>query len=249
MFDTVDRLAGVDDSALINTITDAARTEARAAAQRLAAIAELVSRRCGDQDGHELWACDDWDAAAAEIGAALTIGHREASGQMSIGIALRDRLPKVAAAFAAGAISARIVAMITWRTRLVDNPDTATLLDTALAGAVLEWGPLSQNKIVHAIDGWVQKIDPVAVIRSRSAARSRTIEFGKPDDETGVTSMWGALLGTDAAVLKQLLTEMSMQVCAEDPRTFGQRRADALGVLAARGDRLACQCANPGCPA
>jgi Domain of unknown function (DUF222) len=33
-----------------------------------------------------------------------------ASGQMYLGAALRDRLPKVAAAFAEGALSARLVA-------------------------------------------------------------------------------------------------------------------------------------------
>ncbi len=73
--------------------------------------------------------------------------------------------------------------------------------------------------------------------------------MGKPDDETGVASIWGALLATDAELLDRVLTEMARQVCDQDPRTFGQRRADALGVLAARGDLLACQCGNPDCPA
>jgi len=72
---------------------------------------------------------------------------------------------------------------------------------------------------------------------------------GKPDDETGTASIWGALLATDAELLDRVLTEMARQVCENDPRTFGQRRADALGVLAARGDRLACQCGDPDCPA
>ncbi|MFL0177666.1 DUF222 domain-containing protein, partial [Mycobacterium sp. SMC-13] len=62
-------------------------------------------------------------------------------------------------------------------------------------------------------------------------------------------SIWGALLATDAELLDRVLDEMARQVCEDDPRTFGQRRADALGVLAARGDRLACQCGNPDCPA
>src|SRR5271170_7111188 len=36
--------------------------------------------------------------------------------------------------------------------------------------------------------------------------------------------------------------------CVADPRTRKQRRADALGALAAGADRLACRCAQPHCP-
>ncbi|MDR3665093.1 MAG: DUF222 domain-containing protein [Mycobacterium sp.] len=247
MFDAPGSFVGVDDSALVNTITACARAEAQAAAARLAAIAELTARRIDDQGERERWACDGWDAAAAEVGAALTIGRHAASKQMSIATALRDRLPKVAATFAAGAVSAAMIATVTWRTRLVTDPDVLAVLDTALAAAMGEWGPLSENMIIQKIDGWVAKFDPAAVIQSRAAARSRTVQFGKPDDQTGTVSIWGALLATDAELLDQVLTELARQVCEDDPRAVGQRRADALGVLAARGDRLACQCGSPLC--
>jgi Domain of unknown function (DUF222) len=38
-------------------------------------------------------------------------------------------------------------------------------------------------------------------------------------------------------------------VCAGDPRTRNQRRADAMGALAAGAERLACRCRHPDCPA
>lgn len=38
-------------------------------------------------------------------------------------------------------------------------------------------------------------------------------------------------------------------VCIDDPRTHAQRRADALGALAAEAQRLMCRCNRPGCPA
>jgi Domain of unknown function (DUF222) len=38
-------------------------------------------------------------------------------------------------------------------------------------------------------------------------------------------------------------------VCDEDPRTIAQRRADALGALAAGADRLVCGCGDVACPA
>ncbi|ORA70672.1 hypothetical protein BST28_22960, partial [Mycolicibacter kumamotonensis] len=37
-------------------------------------------------------------------------------------------------------------------------------------------------------------------------------------------------------------------VCDDDPRTIAQRRADALGALAAGGQTLACGCGNEDCP-
>ncbi|MEN4446963.1 DUF222 domain-containing protein, partial [Mycobacterium sp. SM3041] len=234
---------------MVDAVVHFARVSHVAECGKFRAIADLVALRVDDEDGRQWWACDGWDAAVAEVGAALGIGKREASGQLSIAVALRFRLPRVAAVFADGGVSARTVGTICWRTRLVEDPNTLAVIDVALAGALSEWAGLSRKKIERKIDGWVQKFDPAAVIKVRSAARRRGVGVGKPDDETGVASIWGALLATDAELLDRVLNEMARQVCDDDPRTFGQRRADALGVLAARGDRLACQCGNPDCPA
>ena len=237
------------DASTVDAMAHYARVEAVAASGRFVAIADLVELRVDNQGDRQWWACDGWDAACAEVGAALGIGPKEASGQLSVAIALRYRLPRVAAVFADGGVSARTVGLICWRTRLVEDANTLAVLDAALAGALSEWAGLSRKKIEKKIDGWVQKFDPAAVLKVRSAARRRGVGVGKPDDDTGVASIWGALLATDAELLDRVLTELARQVCDNDPRTFGQRRADALGVLAARGDRLACQCGNPECPA
>ncbi|TLH59474.1 HNH endonuclease signature motif containing protein [Mycolicibacterium phocaicum] len=239
----------VHDVSVVDSMTHFLRVENRSAAGRFFAIADLVVLRVDDQDHRQWWACDGWDAAACEIGAALGISTREASGQMATALALRFRLPRVAAVFADGSVSARTVSLICWRTRLVEDPNTLAVIDAALAGALCEWAGLSRKKIEKKIDGWVHKFDPAAVVKVRSATRKRGVGVGKPDDETGVASIWGALLATDAELLDRVLTEMARQVCEHDPRTFAQRRADALGVLAARGDRLACQCGIADCPA
>jgi hypothetical protein len=52
---------------------------------------------------------------------------------------------------------------------------------------------------------------------------------------------------SDAAALKQRVTEMARGVCENDPRTIDQRRADAMGALANGADRLACACGGPEC--
>ena len=239
----------IHDTGVVDSMIHFARVAAVAEAGKSAAIADLAALRVDSQGDRQWWACDGWDTAVAEVGAALGIGKREASGQLSMAIALRFRLPRVAAVFADGGVSARTVGTICWRTRLVEDPNTLAVIDAALAGALCEWAGLSRKKIERKIDGWVHKFDPAAVLKVRAAARRRGVGIGKPDDDTGVASIWGALLATDAELLDRVLTEMARQVCEHDPRTFGQRRADALGVLAARGDRLACQCGIPDCPA
>ena len=95
---TGDQVGSADDGALIDAITGWARAEATVTAHRLAAIAELTARRCGAElaASREQWACDGWDSAAAEIAAALRIGHRAAGTQMLQALRLRDRLPRSA---------------------------------------------------------------------------------------------------------------------------------------------------------
>ena len=53
----------------------------------------------------------------------------------------------------------------------------------------------------------------------------------------------------DAAALDKRLDAMARAVCDGDARTKDQRRADALGALAAGADRLACACGADDCPA
>jgi len=238
-----------DDASLVDMMTSATRAEAQHAARRLAAIAELTHRRCTDYEERELWACDGWDAAAAEIGAALTINRWQAAAQMQLALTLRDRLPEVGALLAAGELSLQLVTQICWHTEHVQDPATLALIDIAMAGSAREWGPLSKADTIRQIDSWIEKFDPAAVRRTRNAVRGRDVEFGKPGDPAGVTSVWGLLLATDAELLKRTLTAMAYEVCDDDPRSLAQRRADALGILAVRGDRLPCHCGNPDCPA
>nr|WP_090346297.1 HNH endonuclease signature motif containing protein [Mycolicibacterium malmesburyense]CRL78888.1 HNH endonuclease [Mycolicibacterium malmesburyense] len=241
--------AKVDDSALVAAIAEGARAEANAAARRLAAIAELVRRKVCDDDERSRNAFDPWDAVAAEVAAAMTVGHRRASGQMRIAQALRERLPQVAALFERGGIGARIVSAITWRTMLVEDPEALALIDAALAWRASRLGPLSEQRLDAAIDALVEQFDPEAVRKAQTRLRSRDFHIGDVDDPTGITSVWGKLSITDAAVLKRRLAEMTRAVCENDPRTMGERRADAVGALAANQDRLACACGSPTCAA
>ncbi|CLT77578.1 Conserved protein of uncharacterised function. Member of Mycobacterium tuberculosis REP13E12 [Mycobacterium tuberculosis] len=239
-------LRDADDAALLAAIEDCARAEVAAGARRLSAIAELTSRRTGN-DQRADWACDGWDCAAAEVAAALTVSHRKASGQMHLSLTL-NRLPQVAALFLAGQLSARLVLIIAWRTYLVRDPEALSLLDAALAKHATAWGPLSAPKLEKAIDSWIDRYDPAALRRTRISARSRDLCIGDPDEDAGTAALWGRLFATDAAMLDKRLTQLAHGVCDDDPRTIAQRRADALGALAAGADRLTCGCGNSDCP-
>ena len=111
-------LKSADDAAVVAAITWWTRAEAAASARRLEAVAELIRRRADGPTDCAHWSCDNWDAMAAEVGAAQGISHRMASSQMYLAVALRDRLPRVAALFAEGAIRARLVTTIVWHTDL-----------------------------------------------------------------------------------------------------------------------------------
>ena len=253
MFDTglpgPEDLATADDSMVIAAITGWASVEAAASARRLAAIAELVRRRADGPTDCAQWSCDNWDSMAAEVAAALHVSHGMASGQVYLGVALRERLPNVAAVFAEGMLSARLVAAIVWRTDLIKEEAALALADKTLAAEAIRFGPLSVAKTERAIDAIVDRYDPAALRRTRAAARGRDVVIDSPHGQDGTANLWGTLYSTDAAVLDRRLAQMAHGVCDDDPRTIAQRRADALGALAAGAERLACGCGNAACPA
>ena len=122
-------------------------------------------------------------------------------------------------------------------------------VDAELATEVVGWGALSVAKTEAAIDYWVDRYDPYAVVRTELSARGRYIDVVAGADGTGLSGVEGPLFGQDAAALDKRLDAMARGVCGGDPRTLEQRRADALGALAHGGDRLACQCGGPDCAA
>ncbi len=239
----------MSDAGLIALIEGATRAEAAAGADRSAAIAELIRRRVVDDDPRGLWACDAWDSAAAEIAAAMNIGHRRALGQLRIAESLRDHLPEVAALHRQGRLSSRVVAAITWRTRLIKDDAVWAVIDAAIAKRAEKWGPLSEEALTKAIDGLVHRHDSDAMVASSSTARTRDFTVGSyGDEDSGVTSVWGKLLTSDAAVLNKRVSQMAAGVCNDDPRSLGERRADALGALANGNQHLACACGSSRCP-
>jgi len=243
MFDSV------SDAGVVEVIGEAFRAENAACARRLAAIAELYERRqipVEDGQGREVWRIDPWEAVAAEVAAAQCMTAAMAGGLMHHAICLRERLPHVAAVFATGVIDYRVVRMIVARTLLAVDPEVMAAIDAELAEVVRTWGPLSANKLMQAIDAIVVRHDPDARRRTEAQARGRYVEI---THDRGTSYLSGQLHHTDATLLDRRLSALARTVCDDDPRTVEQRRADALGALAAGQTVLVCACGVAQCPA
>ncbi len=242
-------LAALDVPGLVDAAAGWSRAENAACARKLAVLAEIFTRRTGlADDERDGWWIDPEAALSAELGAALDVGRGLALAQTHRGLALRERLPQVAALFEAGLISDLLVRAIVYRTALILDAEAMAAVDAELADRVRRWGALSITKTEDAIDALVERHDPAALRRSRAAVSSRTVEFGNPEDPAGITSMWARLYAPDAALIEARVEEMARSVCEGDPRTLPERRADALTALAA-GAELACACGQADCTA
>ncbi|HUB57440.1 MAG TPA: HNH endonuclease signature motif containing protein [Mycobacterium sp.] len=239
---------GVGDAGVVNVISDAARQQNAMCARELAATGELYARRAPEDDvDRETWALDGHENVVAEVSAALGISRGRARGRLRYAIALRQRLPRVAEVFAQGLIDFRLMAAVVSRTELVQDPALVAKLDAAVARHAAKWMRLSSPKLVERIDMWVARFDPAGKRVPGERTENRYVEIAPTDD--GLAGIWAQLHGTDGAVLDQKLDALAATVCPADPRTKRQRRADALGALAAGLTAMRCQCGSPDCSA
>jgi hypothetical protein len=177
----------------------------------------------------------------------LRISQGLAASQLRYARAMRERLPKVAEAFKAGDIDHRTFATIVYRTDLITDRDVLAVVDGQLALTVVRWPSMTRGRLAGQIDKIVVKADADAVRRRTERRIEREVWFA--DLEGGLSEIHGSLLSPDAHALDKRLTGLAGTVCEHDPRTREQRRADALGALAAGADRLACRCERSDCAA
>ena len=178
----------------------------------------------------------------------MGVSPRRAATLVRTAAALRDRLPRVGELLSAGVISERVAAVMCWRTGLVTDPGVAAAVDADLVAMATTAGVLSDRDLEHGIDAAICAHDPDAGRRVHQSARYRDIQFGKPDDAAGVRSVFGAVTVDDGAFLEARLQQLVATVCREDPRTNGERRADALRVAVTGAAVLPCHCNRPECP-
>ena len=239
---------GVDDGGVVDAITAASRHQNALCGRELAAIGELYARRAPEDDDDRInWAIDGHENVVAEVAAALTISRGRARGRLRYAIALRERLPRVAEVFARGLIDFRLMAAVVSRTELVEDAVLVAKLDAAIARHASKWMRLSEPKLFERIDMWVMRFDPAGRRVPGQRTEDRYVEIAPTD--AGLAGIWAQLHSTDGAALDQRLDALAATVCPADPRTKKQRRADALGALAAGLPAMRCQCGSPDCSA
>ncbi len=233
---------------LVERICGASRAENQQAAAQLMAIHELFRYRLSRCSESQDWAIDTMEAVAAEVGAALRIGQGLAASRLRDARTMRERLPRVGAVFAAGDIGYLLFSTIAYRTDLIVDETVLAAVDAQLAANVGRWPSMTRARLAAQVDKIVAKADADAVRRRKERQIDREVWIGDRIQD-GLAEIHGSLFAADAHALDRRLTALAATVCPHDPRTREQRRADALGALAAGADRLGCRCARPDCAA
>ncbi|GAS95089.1 uncharacterized protein RMCC_2055 [Mycolicibacterium canariasense] len=247
MFDSVVNAERRQAAEALESMAAASRQENAAGAARLSAIADLYELRSPEGDVEKLnWVIDGYSGLAAEVAAAQGVSQRRAKAQVELAIALRERLPAVAAVYATGAVDRRLIATVVARTDLVEDPARLTVIDANIAAKVAGWARYSGPQQQKRVDEIIARNDPAGVRAPRPAVEKRRVDIdpGPP----GVADIWARARAADAAAFDAALNVLADGVCRRDPRTKAQRRADAIGALA-MGRPLACQCGQDNCPA
>ncbi|HZQ31478.1 MAG TPA: DUF222 domain-containing protein [Mycobacterium sp.] len=234
---------------LIELITGSGHEESRLMARRMAAVWQLLLERMQDYEtdpNPDYSSVTGFQRATAEVAAALNLSGRAASFMVSHAEALAMRLPKVAAVLADGKTDWRTVELIIVRTELVGSEINA--IDESLAARIVNWRCWSRRRIINAVDAAVHAADPEAARERRMAAEERDRHVSVTPLPEGMARISGTVAATAAAAFDKRLSDMATALCADDPRTLIQRRADALAALG-EGRALICECERPNCPA
>ncbi|WP_255511362.1 HNH endonuclease signature motif containing protein [Mycolicibacterium sp. P9-22] len=106
---------------------------------------------------------------------------------------------------------------------------------------------MSDERIAELVDWMVVDVDPEAVRRARQARQQRGITVEPIGD--GMVEIHGRVDAAKGAVFDQGLDALARTVCPDDPRSFLERRADAVEPLSLGAKSIPCLCGREDCPA
>nr|WP_246044858.1 HNH endonuclease signature motif containing protein [Rhodococcus oryzae] len=194
--------------------------------------------RRGNNEAHQ------GEFAHVEIAAILHVTESAAARMIDLGCDLRLRLHRVSAAFAAGTIDLTQTRAIVGALANVSDDKLDDIENRLLS----DGDHLTSTKLKQRARRLIARYDPDGVHRRRERAEEdRDVRTHASDD--GMSTLEGLLPAVGAQRLSMRLREMSLQVCADDPRTHAQRRADALIALTDGADHLPCHCRREHCTA
>ena len=219
--------------ALIDRMCAAGRAESRAAAARLDAVGELFELRRGQRGEAADWAVDTWAAVGAEVAAAFRISQAMAGSYLRYALAMRARLPEVAALFRAGDIDYRLFATVVYRTDLITDEQVLAAVDAEVALKVVRWPSMTRGRLAGQVDQIVARADADAVRHQHTSAADRGVWIG--DSEGGLAEIGGGLFAADAHALQKRLAALA----ATGSRGSRRSRFSRFHASASRSHRTA----------
>ena len=228
--------------AVVDRLRALHRATAIAQAEEAFALTELFHRHCHNDIAVGVNPAHAGQFASDEAATALHMSEASVSGLIDIGLALEHELPLTRAAFTVGDIDLAHVRVIV---AAVVNVDPVVIADVEqqLVDAAMSSTPV---RLRHKARRWIAARDPKGE-RERRRRRTEDRDVRTEQLGDGVARLDGILPAVGAQTLAMRLREMSKSVCGFDPRTFSQRRADALVALADGSGELRCACGRPDC--
>lgn len=168
------------------------------------------------------------DFLKLEVAAALGMTERSAAHLLTSVLILRYRHPLLWEVFRQGRIPRWQAAKLTELCSGLSVEAVAKVDEQIAAKA----GRISFTLLKKKTAGWVVKADP-ALAAEREASQRRTRDVVIHDHEYGSSSVFGRISTADAHALEHSIHRIATSMAAQgDERSYGERRAAALGILA-----------------
>ncbi len=207
-------------------------------------VAELFITRCEEDARAGRNEAHHGEFAHVEVAGILGLTEAAAQRMIGLGCDLRWRLHQVRVAFAAGRIDLAKAHALSEALANVSDDILVEIERQLLDGA----DRTSTTRLKDRARRLIARLDPEGALeRRRRAVADRDVRVIAREDATAEVD--GLLPAEGGRILAGRLRAMSFDVCARDPRTHAQRRADALVALASGHTHLECRCEREDCTA
>lgn len=208
---------------LIDAIKGWDRLAAWAQANQAKMVAELASRRPPAPFDDGFKSADVSRYVVEEISCALSLTRRGAENRLSLALEVTESLPGTLAAWERGDLDWSKVNMIADRTGVLDRAGRHRVEESVLPRAAGR----TAGQLRKVVDRAVIKADPAAADSRHERERlARDVTITPCAD--GMSILGAYLCAEEAAAAYRVLQQLADNPTQNDPRSSGQRRADAL---------------------
>ncbi|WP_134066384.1 HNH endonuclease signature motif containing protein [Mycobacteroides salmoniphilum] len=228
---------------LLDQMRERFRHENRAAAQRvLLALRVLEERMCQSlaEYGEELTGIR---LARAEIGLALGLSRSATSTLIICAEQIGRRMSLVEKPFLDGELSYANACVIS-SVLAAASQETVDAISAEVIGLAKTLPPQRLRSAIWR--RWIRHNADEAARAREQASGNRYVRVQPNPD--GMAFLTAHLTLLEARTAERRIEDVASTVCRHDPRTRGQRMADAFMSLLAGGHHIACQCGMSDCP-